>query len=71
MHIIYQNFTENSFSTYAKFSEKVTFVVRRWFPNPGLPGSKPLGSSKSDLAFHSSAIDQISTRNFRGLSGKK
>ena len=42
-----------------------------WIPSPGLPCSKPVGGSKVDSAFHSSKVDKMSTRNFRGLSGKK
>ena len=34
-------------------------------------GSKPLGGSKVDLAFLPSKVDEMSTRNSWGLSGKK
>ena len=37
-----------------------------WFPC-----SKPLGGSKVDLAFQPSEVNQISTRDFLELSGKK
>ena len=47
------------------------FQLRRWIPNPGVPSSKPLGGSKVDSAFHPAEVDKVSTRNFRGLSGKK
>ena len=33
--------------------------------------SKPLGGAKFDSAFHPSEVDQMSTRNFWELSGKK
>ena len=33
-----------------------------WIPSPGVPGSKPLNSSKADSAFHPSKADQMSTR---------
>ena len=45
--------------------------LRRWVPNPGVLCSKPLGGSKVNLAFHPSEVDQMSTRNFWELSGKK
>ena len=45
--------------------------LRRWISNPGVPCSKTLGGSKVDSAFHPSDVDQMSTRNFRELSGKK
>ena len=35
----------------------------RWIPNPGVPGSKPLGGSKVDSAFHPSEVDKMSVRN--------
>ena len=43
----------------------------RWIPNPWVPGSKPLGGSRVDSVFHLSEVDQMSTRTFWGLSGKK
>ena len=46
-------------------------VLRRWIPEPGVPGSKPLNGSKVDTAFHPFNVDQMSTRNSWGLSGKK
>ena len=42
---------------------------RHWIPSPGVLGSKPLGGSKVDLAFHSFEINQMSSRMSRGLSG--
>ena len=42
-----------------------------FFPNPGVPCSKPLGGSKVDSAFHPPEVDRMSTRNFWELSGKK
>ena len=33
--------------------------------------SKPQGGFKVDSAFHPSEVDQMSTRNFGGLRGKK
>ena len=46
-------------------------VVKVLDPNPGIPGSKPLGGSKVNSAVHRSEVDKISTRNFWELSGKK
>ena len=31
--------------------------LRRWIPIPGVPGSKPFGDSKVDLAFHPPKVD--------------
>ena len=45
----------------------ILFWLRCWIPNPGVPCSKPLGSSKVDSAFHPSEVDKVSTRNFWGL----
>ena len=42
-----------------------------WIPNWGVPGSKPQGSSKVNSAFHPYEVDQLSTRNFWGLNGKR
>ena len=39
--------------------------------NPGVPCSNPLGGSKVDSAFHPSEVDNMSTRSFWELSGKK
>ena len=39
-------------------------VVKVFDPNPGIPGSKPLGGSKVNSAVHRSEVDKISTRNF-------
>ena len=49
----------------------ISVIPRRWIPNPGVLSSKPLGGSKVDSAFHPSEVDEISTRNFWELSGKK
>ena len=46
-------------------------ILRRWIPNLEVPGSKPLGGSKVDSAFHSSEVDQLSNKTSWGLSGKK
>ena len=45
--------------------------LKRWLPNLGVPCSKPLGGSKGDLAFHPSEVNQVTTKNFWELSGKK
>ena len=45
--------------------------LRRWFPSPGVPCSKPLSGSKVDSAFDPSEVDKMGTRNFWELSGKK
>ena len=45
--------------------------MEQWIPNPGILCSKPLGGSKVNSGFHPSVVDQISTRNFLELSGKK
>ena len=42
-----------------------------WIPNPEVPGSKPQGVSKVNSAFHPSEVDQLSTRNFWRLNGKR
>ena len=42
-----------------------------WIPNSGVPCSKPLGGSKVDSALDPYEFDQMSTRNFWELSGKK
>ena len=42
-----------------------------FIPSSVVLGSKPLGGSKIDLAFHSSEVNQMSTRKSGGLSGKK
>ena len=39
-------------------------VVLEFFPNPVVPGSKTMGESKVDSAFHPSEVDLMSTRNF-------
>ena len=38
---------------------------------PWVPCSKPVGGSKVDSVFHPSKVDEVSTRNFWELSGKK
>ena len=45
--------------------------LRRWIANPRVPLSKSLGGSKVDLAFHSSKVDEMSTRNVWELGVKK
>ena len=42
-----------------------------WITNPRVPCSKALGASKFESAYHPSVVDQISTKNFWELSGKK
>ena len=49
----------------------MAYWLSRWYPNPGVPCSKPLGGSKVDSAFHPSEVDKMSTRNSWELSGKK
>ena len=39
--------------------------------NLGIPCSKPLSSSNLHLAFHPCEVNQISSRNFWQLAGKK
>ena len=46
-------------------------VVKALDFNPGVLCSKPLGASKVDSAFHPSEVDQMSTRIFWELGGKK
>ena len=46
-------------------------MIKCWIPNSGFPISKPVGGLKVDSAFHPSVVDQISTRNSWGQSGKK
>ena len=53
------------------FSIEFRKTLRRWFPKPGVPCSKPLGGSRVDSAFHPLEVDKMSTRNFWELSGKK
>ena len=55
---------------YSRASKKIT-KQRRWNPKPEVPSSKPLGCFEVDSAFHSSEVDQMSTRNFCGLLDKK
>ena len=37
----------------------------------GVEDSKPLDGSKADSTFHPSEVNEMSTRNSLGLSGKK
>ena len=46
-------------------------LKRCLIPNPEVLCSKPLGDTKVDSASHSSEVDQMSTRNFWELCGKK
>ena len=46
-------------------------LKRRLIPNPEVLCSKPLGDTKVDSAFHSSEVDQMSTRNFWELCSKQ
>ena len=46
-------------------------VVRVLDFNLGAPGPKLLDGSKVSLAFHSSAVNQMSNMNLWGLSDKK
>ena len=52
-------------------SSKLSQWLGCWILNTGVPGSKLLGASKVNLSFHPSEVNQISTRNSRGLSGEK
>ena len=49
----------------------MSMQFRRWIPNPGIPGSKPLGSSKVNSAFHPFDVDQLSNRNSWELNVRK
>ena len=49
----------------------MTWWLRHWIPNPGVPGSKPPGGSKVNSAFHPSDVGQLSTKNSCKLNGKK
>ena len=49
----------------------LSFTLRHWIPDPGVPDSKPLGGYKVRSAYHTSEVENMSTRNFWGLSGKK
>ena len=46
-------------------------MVKVLYPNLGVSGSKPLDDFKFDTSFHPSEVDQMSTRNSWGPSGKK
>ena len=46
-----------------KLKHAMVQCLKRWIPNPGVPGSKPLVGSKVDSAFHPSKGDQLSTKN--------
>ena len=59
-----------SYHTFLKF-RIVAVMASHWIPNPEVLGSKPLGSSKVDSAFHPSRVPEMSTRNSWRLSGKK
>ena len=61
---------EEYYAIYTTYEEIAQWLMH-WFPNQGVPCSKPLGSSKFDPSFHLSEVDKISTRNFWELSGKK
>ena len=42
----------------------MAYCLRRWIPNPEVPGTGVLGGSKVDPAFHSATkVDQMSTSN--------
>ena len=57
---------------WSKFDqENLSQWLRYWISNPGVPCSKPLCGSKVNSAFHPSEVDEMSTRNFCELSGKK
>ena len=43
----------------------------RGIPDPGVPGSKPLGGFKVNSALYPSEVDQLSTRNSWELNGKR
>ena len=49
----------------------IIVVVRVLDFNLGVPGPKLLDGSKVSLAFHSSAVNQMSNMNLWGLSDKK
>ena len=46
-------------------------VKRHWIPNPGVLCSKPLSGAQIESAIHSPKVDEMITRNFWELSGKK
>ena len=50
---------------------EVKALDSQYSSNPGVCCSKPLVGSKVDSAFHPSKVDQINTRNFLKLYGKK
>ena len=49
----------------------MTKWLGHWIPNPGVQGPKPLCGCKINSTFQSSKVNQMSTRNCRGLNGKK
>ena len=63
-HITDKN--KNSFSKY-KANDNLSVL----FKFTGLLRSKALGGSNIDSPFHHSEVDQMCTRNFWDLSGKK
>ena len=46
-----------------KMKPAVAYCLMRWIPNPEVLGSKPLGGSKVNSAFHPFKGNQLSTRN--------
>ena len=50
---------------------QMAYWLRCWIPNPRVPGSKPLGCSKVNSAFHPFYVDQLCTRNSWELNGTK
>ena len=65
--VISLDFPQHNGSVYGA----MTWWLRRWTPNPGVLCSKPASGSKVDSAFDTSEVDQMGTRNFLELSGKK
>ena len=47
----------------------MTLWLERSILNPRVMGSKPLGDSKVESAFHSSEVGQMSNKNSWGLKG--
>ena len=71
--IYLQTYERDRTFIFSNCSEKIFFSqwLGHWIPIPGVQGSKPLGGSKVDLAFHPSEVNQMSTRTswrFSGLS---
>ena len=46
-----------------KMKPAVAYCLMRWIPNPEVLGSKPLGGSKVNSAFHPFKGNQLSARN--------